>query len=462
MKVVHGPGIWDKLSPSKTYYRTFDDPVLNGFSPSFFHSFTLFVGLIGLFMLLGLINRVYLGVSLALICYLLFEYFLVKKTVKFLEVRRKVPHKATEDEMISVEYVISHPINRGIFQVYFIDIFDGSQQKYLTHSFEVIKGGVKKRVFKQVALDTGMGVKNFGPLFLYVQDPLGLFQYVIEYQRPNSIEVFPKVEVVASIPIKTGIDTIVPGTYTFYQRGSSVNIWGVRPYQYGDAVKTINWKISSRAEKLVVNEYEINTNALVSFFFNNCKEMHVGQGRYSTWEYSKDLILGLMNMEDSRGNEIQFFSHNLALPAGYGVYDKHLLQSMMTKLELVDCPHVLEGRQKLFLDNLEHLPKNSVIYYISPFVSHPIFTDYDQYLRLLNCDFQIYYILVDALEYLFKTLEKSALLPSMIDSYKEIQDYWKDNESKLNAQGIKTIVIKVEDDHQYYSKNLYQSIQRLK
>ena len=123
------------------------------------------------------------------------------------------------------------------------------------------------------------GAFQFGPFSMSAHDSLGFFTYESTNPERRALRVFPKEELLtrAIRPFQT---QLYAGDEVSRRRGEGIEFADVRPYQQGDRVRRINWRVSTRVQQLHINEMHPERNADVVIFLDSFSE--IGDARDST------------------------------------------------------------------------------------------------------------------------------------------------------------------------------------
>ncbi len=113
------------------------------------------------------------------------------------------------------------------------------EEKVLTYSFNVSKRG-RYRV---------------GPIRIRIYDKL-LFSYYEWQIKPIDIIVLPKYESAGWTEARTVVSGAWPGSFLSRRRGESTEFRGVREYVPGDVFRRINWRVTAKYDKFMINEFE--------------------------------------------------------------------------------------------------------------------------------------------------------------------------------------------------------------
>lgn len=103
-----------------------------------------------------------------------------------------------------------------------------------------------------------------------VSDIFGLFSFSMDltsksYHRPLYLDVWPRILNLTKLPIPQ-IDQEGSQNTAMMNSQEFSNISSIRQYRFGDPLKKIHWKVSSKFQEILVKEYETNTQPDVHLF----------------------------------------------------------------------------------------------------------------------------------------------------------------------------------------------------
>lgn len=140
--------------------------------------------------------------------------------------------------------------------------------------------------FSYVVRSGVRGIYRIGPLQVVLQDRAGFFikQYLIE--NYDEIKVYPSYEDVRRLEyLQKAYGSILFGRYRVREKGHGYDFWGIRKYEIGDSVKSIDWKASARVGSLMVREYEAERNIKLYIFIDASSSMGAGSMRLTKLDY---------------------------------------------------------------------------------------------------------------------------------------------------------------------------------
>jgi uncharacterized protein (DUF58 family) len=99
----------------------------------------------------------------------------------------------------------------------------------------------------------GWGRRELGPLTVYAEPPFGMFELRHTNPRRRPLVVLPEESTLKRLlsPLETNLHV---GELVSKRRGAGSEFADLRPYQHGDDPRAVNWRVSSRAQSLWVNE----------------------------------------------------------------------------------------------------------------------------------------------------------------------------------------------------------------
>jgi uncharacterized protein (DUF58 family) len=99
----------------------------------------------------------------------------------------------------------------------------------------------------------GWGLRELGPVIVYADSLLGMFDLRYSGAESDQIVVVPEESTVKRLlsPLETNLHV---GELVSTRRGPGSEFADLRPYQSGDDPRSVNWRVSSRAGSLWVNE----------------------------------------------------------------------------------------------------------------------------------------------------------------------------------------------------------------
>lgn len=340
--------------------------------------------------------------TLSSVCYLLYLY--ARSVANSLYVERRSSRRGKDGEFTDIEYTVTNLSQFDAFGFYIVDPFAGTKSGQIYfEDCERLPALRRRKIKTKIKCDVGMGVFDFGPVWLVTSDPLGIFTFVIENKIRDSIEIFPNVKELPDIRLTGTKYSDTFGIYDQLNVGTSTSFMGIRPYVLGDPMKYISWKISAKVQELVVKVFDRSVSDDVSIVLDFSPAIHMGARGESTWQYMKELALGLSRQCIDHGNRVQIISQNLFLPWGRG---KDHWADVTLRLGL-HTPEFLKDKSepgRKLEDYLEIMPNGSTVFFVTNFVLELNEATQDVLEKYRSRSIDVFVFLIDAVTFLKGTL----------------------------------------------------------
>jgi uncharacterized protein (DUF58 family) len=289
-------------------------------------------------------------------------FFKLDRCKNNLKVEKKYSKKTKEEDIENIEYTLKNPSNNKLFNLILYDNFEGHIDRRGDTSFieslQDLDANDYLKKKKKVKINNGMGKKVIGPTVFLTTDILGLHKLTYELNDIDEIEVYPKVYPTTSPKVRPTVENISFGFYDTKIRGNNVNFYCAKEYREGDNVKQINWKLSLKSNKIIINQFENNTNADITALLIDDNRLHFGSGSINSFEYCKDLLLSLCHAHIKSNNGVALVTHQKTILPKTGKRHLNALELQISKLEPF---HFSTGqlfhRKKISLPEIEKLKK---------------------------------------------------------------------------------------------------------
>ncbi len=333
-----------------------------------FNPVTLNFGLLAILLFGSLFSRFFIVLLLTHSTFLTWLYFHAHTLAHGLSVRRRLDADTLvefKNTKVLIDFFNASPYD--ITNVVIEDHFGPSLRKDIVLSpSEMINANSMRTLSYTRLCDGGMGRHTVGPLTVKVMDPLGIFEFRVYEATTEDVHVRPRISPLPELPVRGSADSNRYGNYETAARGLSVNFTGVRPYAFGDSLRHIAWKISTKGRGLFVKEFEKCVNADIAVFLNLERRVLTGHKSNSTWEYSKDAALAVMSQQLELGNSVSFFTNNARIESGMGRDHFARLCHLVASIDPVNESTSLDP-SRLLGENIQFVAKGVIIFYIVPF-----------------------------------------------------------------------------------------------
>jgi uncharacterized protein (DUF58 family) len=325
------------------------------------------------FLLVAGIVLVLLGLSLRLPAYLALAavwagllasaWYLARKPLESLRIRRELYPSAFEGDEVPVDLVVES--DRPARMLELADAFGPSivvEQRMLEPG--PVGPAEPRRLNYSAFCSRHWGIHPVGPVQVHASDFAGLFHPRRLLLVTEDFAVFPQVYEVGGLSELGARSTLIPHEDSAGRAGQSLLAMGVREYQAGDDPRRIHWPATARRGSLMVKEVEIDLTPYFSVFIDLDRRHRAGTGRKSTLEYVLRTAGSVVWTAIRTGGFVQMQglgARALHVPPGRG--ESHLTQALY---ELIRTG--LDGTTPLpefVLKNLATVPPQSTVVLIS-------------------------------------------------------------------------------------------------
>ncbi len=393
------------------------------------------------FLVLSFFSRVALLLLLTEIAGLLVLYFHTWYIAKKMSVKRVLASRPLR-EMDSTEVIIEirNKSGSGITGLLVEDRFGCAKSFHVRAAPDRIGPKTMHRFTYKRVCDGGMGKHRVGPLVARVTDPLGIFEFRVIEDTIVELDVYPRIESVPVLPVRASIESARYGNYEVASRGLSVNFAGVRPYERGDSLRHIAWKLSARGQGLLVKEFEKVVSCDVNIVLNLSPQWQVGRHSTSTWECAKDVSLAVIQQQLELGNTVGFFSNASFVEPAAGNDHFHTLARHIAGLKTATDVENLEILPRPLLGKYQTMyPRGSNIFYIAPFNVNEFQQSESWLKRFMAEGYTVICIFIDTNTFWGQFIE--SISTGLIIGAKLMQGIEEASE-QLKRDGIQTYIVK--------------------
>jgi len=103
---------------------------------------------------------------------------------------------------------------------------------------------------------------------------------------------------------RTVVDGFMHGQHRSMRKGSSTDFAQHRPYQPGDDLRRIDWRLLGRTDRFYMKEFEADTNASVIFALDSSASMDYGSRGVTKYDYGRFLIASLAWLSQAQGDRV--------------------------------------------------------------------------------------------------------------------------------------------------------------
>lgn len=132
---------------------------------------------------------------------------------------------------------------------------------------------------------------------------------------------------------KTVVDGFLLGMHQSKRNGAGLEFSEYRPYQVGDDVKHVDWKLVARSDKFFVRNAEVETSVAVRILLDASASMQHEENGITKFDYARWLAASLCYLAYQQGDAVGLYAiqpHITHLPAHH---DKNQLKKIFNVLE---------------------------------------------------------------------------------------------------------------------------------
>ena len=213
------------------------------------------------------------------------------------------------------------------------------------------------------------GLYHFNQLEILVEDSLQVNTEQFQIQTKDRLFIQPETFRIDHLKIRPRRTRVYSGYIPARSGGSGVEFYGVREYQHGDPLRSVNWRASARhTQKIFINEFEQERVADIGIILDTrLRSQIVPDSGNSLFEFSVQAASALAETFLKDGNRVGLLLYGTLLDWTLPDYGKVQRERILKRLSSV------QPGESLVFDDLEYLPTrllppNSQIVFISPLI----------------------------------------------------------------------------------------------
>ena len=244
-----------------------------------------------------------LGHSLLLLVFLavFVDYLLVFRQKDAVLAQRILPEKLSNGDENAVKVDIK---NNYIFKIN-VKIIDEIPFQFQKRDFLIkkeIESG-KNILFQYFLEPKERGEYNFGALNIYASFPIGFVSKRFIFQKDTSLASYPsfihlrKYELMA-----LQNEFLLGGIKKIRKLGHTMEFEQIKEYVPGDDVRTINWKATSKTNRLMVNQFQDEKSQRIFMLIDKGRTMKMPFNGLSLLDYSINATMALSHIILKKGD----------------------------------------------------------------------------------------------------------------------------------------------------------------
>lgn len=242
------------------------------------------------------------GGFLFLIFLILFVDILLLFVGKFrISASRKLPAKFSNGDENTIGFQIH---NRYFFPVN-IRVIDEVPFQFQIRDFDIRKKLAPNgnTLFEYSLFPKARGEYQFGKLNLYAVSPLGLVSRRYTFQKEETLPCYPsfihlqKYEMMA-----LQNEFLLGGIRKIRKIGHTMEFEQIRDYVQGDDIRSINWKATSKQNRLMVNQFQDEKSQRIYMLIDKGRTMQMPFEGLSLLDYSVNAVMALSHIILKKGD----------------------------------------------------------------------------------------------------------------------------------------------------------------
>ena len=181
------------------------------------------------------------------------------------------------------------------------------------------------------------------------------------------------------IEIRKYLNNSNQGDYNSIFKGSGIDFDDLRPYQYGDDHRSINWNISAKEDKIYTNTYKEDKEQSVFFLVDVSQSQHIGKEDKIniSKEIASVLTISALNTNSQVGILCFSDQKELFIQSKKGASHGYRIIKNLYELNQKSKKTNISSMIKFFMNTVK---KKSLVILISDFIDK----DYDKNMRALT------------------------------------------------------------------------------
>ena len=182
------------------------------------------------------------------------------------------------------------------------------------------------------------------------------------------------------IEIRKYLNNSNQGDYNSIFKGSGIDFDDLRPYQYGDDHRSINWNISAKEDKIYTNTYKEDKEQSVFFLVDVSQSQHIGKEENKiniSNEIASVLTISALNTNSQVGILCFSDQKELFIQSKKGASHGYRIIKNLYELNQKSKKTNISSMIKFFMNTVK---KKSLVILISDFIDK----DYDKNMRALT------------------------------------------------------------------------------
>ena len=151
--------------------------------------------------------------------------------------------------------------------------------------------------FEYILIPKERGEYIFGGLNIYAKSPIGLVSRKFVFQKEASLPSYPSFVHLRKYELMAlQNEFLLGGIKKIRKLGHTMEFEQIRDYVQGDDIRSINWKATSKANKLMVNQYQDERSQRIYMLIDKGRTMQMPFKGLSLLDYSINAVMALSHI----------------------------------------------------------------------------------------------------------------------------------------------------------------------
>ena len=244
----------------------------------------------------------WLGSGLALLLALLIDALSVLRAPRLL-VQRHLPGVWPVERPGQVALNLQNDGRRPLILEIFDDVPSGWRCEGMPHRMRLQPGVATLLQYSATA--PRRGDSRFGPCHIRVASSMGLWWFGRRMGPGSDVKVFPDFSrLFGQTLLATDRRVASTGIIRRRRRGEGTDFRQLREYRDGDSQRTIDWKATARARKLISREYQEERDQQVVFLLDTGRRMLAQDAQHNHFDHALNAVLTLAMVAQRQGDAI--------------------------------------------------------------------------------------------------------------------------------------------------------------
>ncbi len=233
--------------------------------------------------------------------------FVLSRRLPPVEIERELPGNLAVDKWTPVKIRIRHQFTQATR----IRIFDGvpssSDYQHLPLSIELQPNKTSSSEYSLRPLVRGL--LQLTPSHIEFSSPLGLWNIRYQTGTTSDAKVFPDFVAIANYAIlATENHTSQIGIRKKPRRGEGMEFHQLREYRQGDSLRQLDWKATSRRQKLIARDYQDERDQQIVLMIDSGHRMRAKDDELSHFDHALNAMLLVSYIALRQGDSVSLMS----------------------------------------------------------------------------------------------------------------------------------------------------------